>query len=125
MVENRNLPGPSNWPILVTENLYIGKAPLEGDIACLENKGVTQVIDLRESCELSPETTHDWASRSIRYLRHGLSASGVNPPDLIAAIVELIKQEARVGGTTYLHCTYGKVRSPLVAAAYIETLGNL
>jgi dual specificity MAP kinase phosphatase len=106
----------------ITDYLTIGARPAGPALCYLKESGFKHVIDLNADPEEADET-----------LRVGISYHPAEVRDNDAVQVWLAKFDLAIGimrrasdkaEPVYLHCTYGKGRSPTMAMAYLITEGH-
>lgn len=100
----------------VDPHLIIGAFPSVCDLRELHAMGVRIVINL---CEEHPGNVAALKSIGLRQCWVPcLDFRAPRAPQIWSAI-DAIRQEARVGRTTYLHCKAGRLRSAIVAMAWL------
>jgi rhodanese-related sulfurtransferase len=101
---------------LIAPGVYLGRIPLLGDQAALEERGIRSVLDLTAEFPTLPTV------RRSRYVNTPLLDGHAPTPEMLGEAVAWIR--ARPKDTAVLiHCAVGYQRSATVAAAYLLAAG--
>lgn len=89
---------------LVTPSYMAGGQPSEAGFRWLKSKGVTTVINLRESSEFERAMLQRLGLRSVH-----IAWPDLQPPSIDQArkIVQIVQEEAKKGGKVFQHCLRG------------------
>lgn len=102
----------------VSPNLYLGGQHMPKGWAMMEDRGITAVVNMRESHYADHDT--------IRGQRHLHLATRDNTPPKVDDLIEGVKfisDEIENGGKVYVHCGVGVGRAPTMTAAYLVSQG--
>jgi len=106
----------------ITDDLFIGSAPEQGDYQTLRELGVRLIINMRWERDL-PADTHE-QPMDILWLRT------FDNPVLLIPIHKLLRgaraalETIREGGKVYAHCAYGRHRGVAMGAAILIAQGH-
>ena len=106
----------------ITDYLTVGPQPSGSALRYLKESGFKHVIDLNAD----PEEADEALRVGISY--HPAEVRDDDPIQVWLSkfdlAVGIIRRASENAETVYLHCTYGKGRSPTMAMAYLVTQGH-
>lgn len=109
--------GPRPWPEGSAENVA-----LEGIRALAKDAHITAIFDLNaDATEKIAAKDGGLTYRGIRVMDDGEALS----PAILESTSRVVRELLHAGHRVYLHCTFGRGRSPTVAAAYLIAYGGL
>jgi protein tyrosine phosphatase (PTP) superfamily phosphohydrolase (DUF442 family) len=105
---------PSLSRTRITDKIFLGGAYSLRALPLLRKRGVTAVVDMRES-SIYQEAKY----QGMRYLH--LPTVDQTPPAMqdLERGVKFIDEEIAKGGKVYIHCRQGQGRGPTMAMAYL------
>jgi protein-tyrosine phosphatase len=118
----------------ILPNLYVGSCPKSlDDIQLLKEQiRITAVLNLQTDEDFRQWSIH-WPAMETFYHEMGMRVERApmrdfdweNQRECLPRAVEILAELLSSGAVTYLHCTVGVGRSPLVAMAYLYWQGGM